>query len=141
MVVLGYCWFTCYNPLFDWVLGSIFFWQPSQFESKSSPSVKTLPLSAPLPKLPDSVLDIPNTFLLVTPQKPLRVNFINAAVYSHTRKLEGLDCFQLWISLSEVTGHSVTTSETKVSMVTIPEDYHDFADIFSKYKAGKLADH
>ena len=26
-------------------------------------------------------------------------------------------------------------------MSTIPEDYHDFADIFSKSKASKLADH
>jgi len=26
-------------------------------------------------------------------------------------------------------------------MSTVPKDYHDFADIFSKYKAGKLADH
>src|SRR5882724_9667131 len=42
---------------------------------------------------------------------------------------------------SLVTGHSVTTSETNIDMHTIPEDYHDFADIFSKSKAGKLADH
>ena len=26
-------------------------------------------------------------------------------------------------------------------MSTIPKDYHDFADVFSKSKAGKLADH
>src|SRR5882724_10070729 len=26
-------------------------------------------------------------------------------------------------------------------MSTIPEDYHDFVDVFSKSKAGKLADH
>ena len=26
-------------------------------------------------------------------------------------------------------------------MSTVPEDYHDFADIFSKSKAGKLANH
>ena len=48
---------------------------------------------------------------------------------------------KLWISLSEVTGHSATTSKTKVNMSTVPKDYHDFADIFSKSKAGKLADH
>src|SRR5882724_9305835 len=38
MIVLGYCWLTHYNPSIDWVLGSIFFWQPSQHNSKSSPS-------------------------------------------------------------------------------------------------------
>jgi len=52
-IVLGYCWLTHYNPLVDWVLGSIFFWQLSQHESKSSPSVKTLTSSAPLPRLLD----------------------------------------------------------------------------------------
>src|SRR5882724_4238197 len=59
MIVLGYSWLTCYNPLIDWVLGSIFFRKLLQHESKSSPSVKTLQLSVHLLKLPDSVLDIP----------------------------------------------------------------------------------
>src|SRR5467141_2621451 len=43
MIVLGYCWLTHYNPLIDWVLASIFLWQPSQHKSKMSPSVKTPP--------------------------------------------------------------------------------------------------
>jgi len=60
---------------------------------------------------------------------------------SRASKLEGSDCFQLWISFPEVTGHSKATSKTKVDMSTVPEDYHDFTDIFSKSKAGKLADH
>jgi len=55
MIVLGYHWLTCYNPSIDLVLGSICFWQPSQHKSKSSPSIETLLLSTPLPKLPDSV--------------------------------------------------------------------------------------
>src|SRR5882724_11746955 len=138
---LGYHWLTCYNPLIDWVLGSIFFWQPLQHKSKSSPPVKTLPSSAPLPKLPDPVLDIPKSVLPVESQKPLRVTLINAAAYSRTSKLEGSNCFQLRISLPEVTSHSTTTSETKVNMSTIPEDYYDFTDIFSKSKASKLANH
>src|SRR5882724_10333162 len=82
-IVLGYCWLTCYNPSIDWVLGSIFFRQRSQHESKSSPSVKTLPSSAPLLKLPDPVLDIPKSIPLVEPRKPPRVTLINAAAYSH----------------------------------------------------------
>jgi len=61
--------------------------------------------------------------------------------YSRASKLEGSDCFQLRISLPEVTGHSTTTSKTKVDMSTIPEDYTNFTDIFSESKAGKLADH
>jgi len=127
--------------LIDWVLGSIFFRQLSQHEYKSSPSVETLPSLAPLPKLPEPVPDIPKPVLPVEPRKPLRVTLINAAAYSHGSKLEGSNCFQLRISLPEVTGHSTTTSEIKVNMSTVPEDYHDFTDIFRKSKASKLADH
>src|SRR5882724_3867842 len=140
-IVLGYRWLTRYNPSIDWVLGSIFFRQPSQHESKSSPSVETLPSLTPLLNPPDSVPEPPEPFPLVTPWKPPRVTLINAAAYSHASKLEGSDCFQLRISFPEVTGHSTTTFETKVNMSTIPKDYHDFTDIFSKSKAGKLADH
>ena len=32
------------------------------------------------------------------------------------------------------------TSENPVNMSSIPKDYHDFMDVFSKSKAGKLAD-
>src|SRR5882724_8245629 len=133
-IVLGYRWLTRYNPLIDWVLGSIIFQQLSQHESKSSPFVETLPSSAPLQKLPDPVPDILKFVPPVEPRKPPRVTLINAAAYSRTSKLEGSNCFQLQISLPEVTGHSTTTSETKVDMSTVPEDYHDFTDVFSKSK-------
>src|SRR5882724_3102907 len=113
----------------------------SQHESKSSPSVKTPLLSAPLPNPLDSVPELPEPLLPVTPWKTPRVTLINAAVYSCASKLKGSDFFQLRISFPEVTGHSTTTSETKVNMSTVPKDYHDFTDIFSKSKAGKLANH
>src|SRR5882724_3020413 len=140
-IVLGYCWLTRYNPSIDWVLGSIFFRQPSQHESKSSPSVETFPSLAPLPNPLDSGLEPPEPLPPVTPRKPPRVTLINAAAYSRASKLEGSDCFQIQISLPEVTGHSMPTSETKVDMSTVPEDYHNFTDIFSKSKPRKLADH
>src|SRR5882672_10620276 len=38
MIVLGYHWLTHYIPSFDWILGSIFFWQLSQHDSEISPS-------------------------------------------------------------------------------------------------------
>src|SRR5467141_3104534 len=140
-IVLGYCWLTHYNPSIDWVLGSIFFRQPSQHESEISPSIKTLPSSAPLPNIRDSVPELSKSVPPVEPRKPPEVTLINATVYSRTSKLEGSKCFQLWISLPEVNGHSETTSEIPVDMSSVPEDYHDFVDMFSKSKAGKLADH
>ena len=63
------------------------------------------------------------------------------AMYTRASKLEGSECFKLWISLPKVTGQSMTTSKILVDICSIPKDYHDFADMFSKSKAGKLADH
>ena len=60
-------------------------------------------------------------------------------MYAHACKLKGAQCFQLRISLPEVTGHS--TSSTPVNLNALPEDYHNFADMFSKSKAEKLAEH
>jgi len=42
-LVLGHSWLTRYNPLIDWVSGSIFFWPPSLLQSPASvPPVETL---------------------------------------------------------------------------------------------------
>ena len=76
--------------------------------------------------------------LLVSPHK-LRVPLINADTYSRACKLEGSQCFQLRILLPEVTGCSTATS--LVDLTSLPEEYHNFADVFSKSKAGKLAEH
>src|SRR5882724_10964789 len=86
-----------------------------------------------------NVLSWPISTLLLFSQ--IGKSVLDTAAYSCASKLEGLNCLQLWISLPEVTGHFTTTSETKVNMSTIHKDYHDFADIFSKSKASKLADH
>ena len=43
------------------------------------------------------------------------------------------------LPLPEVTGQ--LTSSVPVDLSALPEAYHDFTDIFSKSKAGKLADH
>jgi len=141
MIVLGYCWLTHYHPSIDWVLGSIFFRQPSQHESEISPSAKTFLSLAPLPNVQDPLPELPKSVPPVTPRKPPTVTYINAAAYFCASKLEDSECFQLWISFPKIIGHSTTTSEQPVDMSSVPEDYHDFKDMFSKSKAGKLADH
>ena len=41
----------------------------------------------------------------------------------------------------EATGQLVSASPVTVNLDGVPEEYHDFADVFSKAKAGVLADH
>src|SRR5882724_4327418 len=81
MIVLVYCWLTHYNPLIDWVLGSITFWKTVQHESKSSPYIKMLPSSAPSVKTLDPVPEPPNPILPVNPWKTPRIILNNTAVY------------------------------------------------------------
>ena len=72
-IVLGYCWLTRYNPLIDWVLGSITFRQPSQPNSKSSPSAETLPSTAPPLSNPSPVPEPQKPIPPVNPKKLLRL--------------------------------------------------------------------
>src|SRR5882724_5874523 len=122
-------------------MGSISFQKSAQHESLSSPPVKMFPSAVPPSKPPDSISEIMKTISPVEPQKTLRVTLINAAVYSCTSKLEGSKCFQLQISHPEVTGQSTTTMEKMVNMNSVPKEYHNFTDVFSKSKAGKLSEH
>src|SRR5882724_3581892 len=70
MIVLGYHWLTRYNPLIDWVLGSIIFWQPSQHKSKSSPSIKTLPSLTPFVEITEPAPEIPDPSKPCSASKP-----------------------------------------------------------------------
>ena len=137
-IVLGFRWLTQFNPLIDWVLGRIIFCQSSQPEAKTSPPVKTLSL-APTLALPNPVPD-PEAPLLPVNRKPPQVTLINASTFTRACRLKDTQRFQLRISVPETTGHSATTSAL-VDLSTLPEEYHDFADVFNKSKAGKLADH
>ena len=136
--MLGYRWLTRFNPLIDWVWGCIIFCQPLQPEAKMSPPIETLS-SAPTLALLNSIPD-PKTPLPPVNQTPPRVTLINASVFARACKLKDTQCFQLQISVPEATGHSVATS-APVDLSTLPEEYHNFTDVFSKSKAGKLADH
>ena len=128
-----------FNPTIDWVLGCIFFHQLLQPEAKTSPPVETFLLSVPLSSPEITSLETSEPSPLVNNRKPPGVTLTNASTYAHTCKLEGTQHFQLRISLPEVTSQS--TSSAPVDLGALPEEYHDFADVFSKSKAGILADH
>ena len=55
--------------------------------------------------------------------------------------MQGSQCFHLQVATPEATGRSVSTSPVTINLDGVPEEYHDFADVFSKTKARVLVDH
>src|SRR6266481_2524453 len=140
-IVLGYCWLTHFNLSIDWVLGRIAFRQTSQHESEMSPPAAVKNTLTPEFLSISNDPGIPQSVPPVEPRKPPRVTLINAAAYARASKLKGSQCFQLRVSLPETSGRTTTLPDIPVDLSQLPEDYHDFADVFSKSKAGKLAGH
>jgi len=72
------------------------------------------------------------------------VSFINAAAYARVARLPGSTVFTLTVSASDTDTTSASAFSAKVELTdlsNIPEEYHEFQDVFSKAKAGNLAPH
>ena len=137
-LVLGHSWLTCYNPLIDWVSGSISFRPPSLLQSLASvPPVETL-INPPF-----SLAENPLQFTLseTSPSNSKRphITIISAPALLRASRLSGSKIFALHFS-STVQAKSTTISE-KTDLSSIPEEYHEYADVFSKSKAETLAPH
>jgi len=105
------------------------------------PSVKSTSASAsmaPPPKdsSPPSNSDSPQ---LTTPY----VSLIGTAAFMHTCKLMGSTNFTLYIHPEDakLCSASAATPVNSSNLSTVPEVYHDFADVFSKAKATMLSPH
>ena len=134
-MVLGYNWLTCYNPLIDWVLGSIIF-RPQLLD----PLFLKLTSSARAAKLPPQNPSVSDE----TPKLPasaLSVALIGAAPFMRLCKLQGMQTFRIHLSDIYISANSASVSEEAPDLSNVPEEYHDFTDIFSKAKAEKLAPH
>ena len=134
-VVLGYNWLTHYNPLIDWVLGSNIFC-PQLLD----PSFLKLTSSARAAKLPPQNSSISDETPKLT-TSALSIALISAAPFMQLCKLQGMQTFCIHLSDISVSANSASVSEEAPDLSNIPEEYHDFADIFSKAKAEKLAPH
>lgn len=142
--VLGYNWLRQYNPLVDWSSGHISF----RSALHKGPAPSTTPVESatlvagPSPTSPS----LPEEPLLLDPLhsgvSTPHISFINAATYQRACKLEGSQVFQLSLTDTGLLGKSAkVNSETPIDLSSIPKDYHEFADVFSKGKADTLPPH
>ena len=134
-VVLGDNWLTCYNLLIDWILGSIIF--HPQLLDPSFPKSTSSARAAKLPPQNSSISD-------ETPKLPASapsIVLISTAPFKRLCKLQGTQTFHIHLSDIYVSANSASISEEVLDLSNVLEEYHDFANIFSKAKAEKLALH
>ncbi|KAG6328823.1 hypothetical protein ID866_10266, partial [Astraeus odoratus] len=120
-LILGYNWLTCYNLLIDWVL--------------SQPTMEELPKDDY--SLSPSLSPLSNLL-----QTTLHISLVNAATFVHACKLEGSVQFSLQLCPEEAKLHAASMEPTPPpDLSSVPPEYHDFADVFSKAKAMELPSH
>ena len=134
-LVLGYNWLTRYNPLIDWVLGSIIF-RPQLLD----PPIPTLTSSARIAQLPSQKSSAPAEPPKNSDSAP-RVSMLNAAAFVRACKLPGSLGFRIHISDQSLLARSASVSDEAPDLSHIPKEYHDYSDVFSKAKADTLAPH
>ena len=72
---------------------------------------------------------------------PPHISLVNAVVFACTCKLEGSVKYQLQLHPSrEVKGWSSSTSPAP-DLSSVPPEYHNYMDVFSKVKASELPSH
>ena len=142
-IVLGYNWLTRYNPLIDWVLSSIDFWTCAQgMPTLSTPSVSLVLSDQPVSGLANHSSSTPSDNTpACSPLMAPHISLINAAAYMHACKLEGSLQFQLQLHPENSVKAQSSTTSSPPDLSSVPEDYHDYADIFNKANTSTLPPH
>jgi hypothetical protein len=148
--VLGYNWLKQYNLLIDWSSGYITFCSAvHRGQAPTTSSGEATPFLEPItpPNLPAETPQTPSSSIPPTPTPPPtpkvqapKIAFINAAAYMHASKLPRAVTFQMTFS-PEGLSAKATSMGDPMDLSDIPEDYHEFADVFDKKKADTLPPH
>jgi len=138
LLVLGYSWLTHYNPLIDWVSGSISFRPPSVLQSPASvPSIETL-VNPPF-SLAENPLQFTLSETLLSNPKQSYIAIISMPALLQASHLSGSKTFSL--QFCSIIQAKSTTISKEIDLSAIPEEYHKYADVFSKSKAETLTPH
>ncbi|KIK72617.1 hypothetical protein PAXRUDRAFT_21777 [Paxillus rubicundulus Ve08.2h10] len=132
---LRHNWLTRYNPLIDWVLGSITFRSIQQ----PVPTPPTSPLQPPEspPPVDSDRSDTPRFSNCKAPH----ITLINTAAFALACRLEGSVQFSLHLHPKESKLRANSAEADPVDLSAVPPEYHNFTDVFSKSKASQLAPH
>ena len=67
---------------------------------------------------------------------------VNAVAYQRACQLPRSQSFSITLSNGETSARSaLALAEKPIDLTGVPEEYHDFADVFSEVKANKLPPH
>jgi len=140
-IVLRHNWLTQYNLSIDWVLSSIKFRTsmqqvptPSSFPDPVAHSPSMLRLDA-MSVLSPSPTNLPQAPSVQAPPNAL----INTAAFLKACQLDGSQQFS--IQLKPDGSFRAASVDAAPDLSSIPEAYHNFANVFSKAKALVLAPH
>jgi len=140
-IVLGHNWLTRYNPSIDWVLSSIKFRTSTQ--QVPTPSSLPDPVVHSLSALRLDAMSVSSPSPTNSPQAPglwaPPIALINAAAFLKACQLDGSQQFS--IQLKPDGSFRAASVDAAPDLSSVPEAYHDFADVFSKAKASVLAPH
>ncbi|KAJ8456603.1 hypothetical protein ONZ51_g12022 [Trametes cubensis] len=71
-----------------------------------------------------------------------RISLVNTAAFAQACKLPGLASYTLNLTVSDLaTAQSLSLLDSPPDLTGVPEEYHEFADVFSKTKADILPEH
>ena len=134
-MVLGYNWLTRYNLMIDWVLGHITFC-PQLLDLSFLSLMSSARAAKLLPQNPSTSDEAPK------PSDPApHISLIGAATFMHACKLLGMQSFRIHLSDTSLSTKSASVSDEAPNLSLIPEEYHDYVDVFDKAKSMQLALH